>query len=336
MADWKKIIVSGSDAELAKLNVEPNQQISSEANNTFLSGSFSGSFQGDGSGLSIYLTYSGSDGSGDIINLKDETITFSTQSSDGFSFTVDGATNTVKLVTPQGLETTDDVTFNTVNADGNLVVDGNTTLGDASGDSVTINAGTINAPNITAGTDDTVLVLTAGGEIRTDEIDTRVWGSTLVDGSGLSANYVTFASDSDTITGDGGFTYDSVTRILTAPNATITGDLIVQGTTTELQVTNLNIEDQFILLNSGSSGADTGIVFGGAGAVANEGAALYFDNNASRLTYIADGVAASATTANHVAGGYVTIAYDTDTAGQTAVAAVGNIKIEGGEAFIYA
>jgi len=51
MADWKKVIVSGSAAELAKLNIETNQQISGSVSDTFLSGSFSGSFQGDGSGL---------------------------------------------------------------------------------------------------------------------------------------------------------------------------------------------------------------------------------------------------------------------------------------------
>ena len=52
MATWKKIIVSGSAAELSQLNVGTNQQISSSVNDTFLSGSFSGSFFGDGSGLS--------------------------------------------------------------------------------------------------------------------------------------------------------------------------------------------------------------------------------------------------------------------------------------------
>ena len=46
MATWKKIIVSGSNAELNKLNVGANQQISSSASSTFLSGSFSGSFEG--------------------------------------------------------------------------------------------------------------------------------------------------------------------------------------------------------------------------------------------------------------------------------------------------
>ena len=46
MATWKKIIVSGSNAELNKVNVGTNQQISSSVSNTFLSGSFSGSFEG--------------------------------------------------------------------------------------------------------------------------------------------------------------------------------------------------------------------------------------------------------------------------------------------------
>ena len=46
MATWKKVIVSGSNAELNKLNVSTNQQISSSASSTFLSGSFSGSFEG--------------------------------------------------------------------------------------------------------------------------------------------------------------------------------------------------------------------------------------------------------------------------------------------------
>ena len=46
MATWKKVIVSGSNAELNQLNVFANQQISSSAADTFLSGAFSGSFEG--------------------------------------------------------------------------------------------------------------------------------------------------------------------------------------------------------------------------------------------------------------------------------------------------
>jgi hypothetical protein len=58
MATWKKVIVSGSAAELLNVTassgvlVGTNQQITTAAATTRLSGSFSGSFFGDGSGLS--------------------------------------------------------------------------------------------------------------------------------------------------------------------------------------------------------------------------------------------------------------------------------------------
>lgn len=49
MATWKKVIVSGSAAEL--LNVTASAASIGTLNVTAGSGSFSGSFQGDGSGL---------------------------------------------------------------------------------------------------------------------------------------------------------------------------------------------------------------------------------------------------------------------------------------------
>ena len=61
---------------------------------------------------------------------------------------------------------------------------------------------------------------------------------------------------------------------------TLTGDLAVQGTKTELNVANLNVEDQFILLNSGSTSGDSGIIFGGTGnGVANSGHAIFVDDS---------------------------------------------------------
>ena len=51
MAEWKKVIVSGSAAVLSQLNVGTNQQITNSATTTYLSGSFSGSFFGNGAGL---------------------------------------------------------------------------------------------------------------------------------------------------------------------------------------------------------------------------------------------------------------------------------------------
>jgi hypothetical protein len=51
MATWKKVIVSGSAAELSQLNVGTNQQITTTQATTFLTGSFTGSFTGNGAGL---------------------------------------------------------------------------------------------------------------------------------------------------------------------------------------------------------------------------------------------------------------------------------------------
>jgi len=390
MAEWKKIIVSGSTAELSKIVVDGHVSASL----------FSGSFVGDGTGLTgvSSFTVSGdtnnrvitADGAGNGVG--EANLTF-----DGSTLTVTGATSitgettlgdasedpttiygeTVKLL---NVPTGTDNTVLVLNSENNIVTDEidprvwGTTLVDAANgvnnrlatfsDADSINGeanltfdgnilgvtGTVNASStisgsglqltaVPAGTDNTVLVLNAAGGVVSDEIDSRVWGSTLIDGS-LTSGRVPYASDANTIQDSTNLTFNGTT--LTANAVSVTNDLVVggnltvTGTTTELQVTNLNIEDQFILLNSGSTGADTGIIFGGSGGSANQGVALYYDNDGSRLTYIsAESIAANATSADHTAGGYVTIAYDVDTAGQTPVEAVGNIKIDGGEAYIF-
>lgn len=69
MATWKKVIVSGSNAELNQLNIGSTQQITTSPATTFLSGSFSGSFFGNGSGLTgiaTTLSISGSTGGGSV------------------------------------------------------------------------------------------------------------------------------------------------------------------------------------------------------------------------------------------------------------------------------
>ena len=85
-------------------------------------------------------------------------------------------------------------------------------------------------------------------------------------------------------------------------NLTVTGDLTVAGTTTEVQTTNLNVEDKFILLNSGSSTAtdESGIIFGGSGGTALTGSALIWNgdyNSNDGRAAIAHTVAGSSTTA---------------------------------------
>lgn len=134
----------------------------------------------------------------------------------------------------------------------NVTTTGNTTLGDGVGDALTINAATIALANVAAGTDNTVLVYN-GSTVLTDEIDSRVWGSTLVDGSGTT-NYITKWSDSNTVT-DSVITDDGST-------VTIGGNLTVNGTTTTLNATNSVVTDNLFELNSGvtSNANDSGII----------------------------------------------------------------------------
>ena len=119
----------------------------------------------------------------------------------------------------------------------------------------------------------------------------------------------------------------------------VNGDLVVTGDTVEAQVTNLNVEDKYILLNSGSTSGDSGIVFGGADGVANSGVGLFWDSsyntNDGRLGVV-NSIAAVATgdqtPSYHIAG----VFEGTDADAQTAQADhVGNIRVESGEIFIY-
>lgn len=85
--------------------------------------------------------------------------------------------------------------------------------------------------------------------------------------------------------------------ITVAGSASIEGDLIVKGAVTSINTTNLNVEDQFILLNSGSNTVDGGIIIrqqtDGNGNMS--GSALFLDSSVSRFA-VAKGVAWDRTT----------------------------------------
>jgi hypothetical protein len=67
----------------------------------------------------------------------------------------------------------------------------------------------------------------------------------------------------------------------TFASLTLTGDLNVSGTVTNINSTDLNIEDKFILLNSGSATGNSGIIAQNS-ASNGEGTALFFDDTANR------------------------------------------------------
>jgi hypothetical protein len=115
----------------------------------------------------------------------------------------------------------------------------------------------------------------------------------------------------------------------TFTDLTLTGDLTVQGTTTSIQTENLLVEDQFILINSGSGAADGGIVVNGAGV------AFGYDNSAGRWSLDSAGALANQTSISTDA--FVAGVVDVD-AGHSDIAAYqknGNIKVDSGAIYIY-
>jgi len=153
----------------------------------------------------------------------------------------------------------------TLDVGGALTVDGNTTLGDASGDTVTINAQTIDLANVAAGTDNTVLVYN-GSTVLTDEIDSRVWGSTLVDGTNGTDNELAIFTDSNSVEGDSNLTWDGSTL-------DIGGALTVDGNATlgDASGDSVTINAQTIVLANVDTGTDnTVLVYDGSSIVTDE------------------------------------------------------------------
>ncbi len=89
-----------------------------------------------------------------------------------------------------------------IKASGSLTIAGNSTLGNAGGDSVTVNAATITIPNVAAGTQsgDAVLVKDSNNCVKLDSVDPKIFTSTtLVDGSGTSNKVAKYTATGDTI-----------------------------------------------------------------------------------------------------------------------------------------
>jgi len=155
----------------------------------------------------------------------------------------------------------------------------------------------------------------------------------------VDANVTTAKIANDAVTGD-----KLANDITIANDLTVTRDLIVNGTSVTVNTANLNVEDPFILLKSGSSNTtDSGIIFGGSTGTANSGKAIIWDasynSNDGRLAVSTTAVAGDAT-ANFGAGtaGYYVAGVFEGSEADVATAKsdhAGNIRIESSEIYIY-
>jgi len=134
-----------------------------------------------------------------------------------------------------GLDYTGSITINQVGVKGNVTIGGDlvvgtgdTTLLATSATSLSLSS-TIYAPNIGTGVDNSVVILDSDGRLKTDEIDGRVWGTTLVDGANGVNNRIATFTDSNSITGEANLTFDGSTLTVSG-SATVDG-LSLDGTT---------------------------------------------------------------------------------------------------------
>ena len=118
-------------------------------------------------------------------------------------------------------------------------------------------------------------------------------------------------------------------------NMTIDGNLIVNGTQTLNNSTNLLIEDRFILMNSGSSATGDGGILVGSGSAFSASAFIFDDSEDRWGVQIDTQLGSSAATAAPEA--YASLYVLTANTGSATYAVKGNIKIDDGtgDIFIY-
>jgi hypothetical protein len=156
-----------------------------------------------------------------------------------------------------------------------------------------------------------------------------------IGGNGQTATDVStsIATRATTLEGTGTIQGVGTTNSPTFANVTLTGDLFVGGTTTTINTANLNIEDKFILLNSGSSGTTSEggiIVESGSTGVGN---AFYYDSTANRWS-VADAVNYNDTAVTPEAFMSVAIVDTLANAESSSYYQVGNIIIDGQDFYI--
>lgn len=340
MANWKKIIVSGSGAHLASVtasNLTATNILSAGTNglisnsgltltggvltgnstslvfngaDSVITGSFTGSFAGvhtgDGSGLTGIAL--------DIDNLGATNVSeTSVVDADLFVFSDGGTEKKITYAQLYGNlfgEISGDVTISSAGAStiGAGTVEG-TMLATNVADGGTIevssnNLSVLKVPNALS---------FSNGIASTGDFD----GSSAIGISVNSGSLLPFYSGStfDQVSGDITITSAGVATIgantidgsqledsiTIAQDLTVTGDLVVNGSTTTVNTTNLLVEDKFILLNSGSASAPAE-----GGIIVSEGSgtgtALFYetDNTIDRWGFNV-AVAHDATTANTTA-----------------------------------
>jgi fibronectin-binding autotransporter adhesin len=261
MATWKKVIVSGSSANLANLQVDSlssgvvtgaggnltttavngtgNIVATTGANGVSMSGSFSGSFSGSGAGLTgvtataIFPTVAKTDlASTDQFFINDGTnkfVTYGNLLTDlaGTNLAVESTDSLTLAATITGITSISSTAFT-----GSL-------FGTASYATAALSSSFASTASFYGGS-----VATASFALTASSIGPAITNNT--------DNRVLTATGGGSINGEANLTFNGSTLQVTG-DAIVSGDLTVNGTTTFINTTNLYVEDQLILIASGSN-----------------------------------------------------------------------------------
>jgi hypothetical protein len=306
MPTIKKIIVSGSD--ISQLNNDVNYA---------LVAAISGAFTSTSASIATNLTYATSS----IASLSSSLSSLSQsivagefnldfQGDNGETlaitnaetFVIAGGTNITTLAT-----SSTDANTVTINLDDQVSLTGVTAsfVGDLKGTADTasyvaaasvVGLTTFSSSASTRLTDNEAAITSLTGATSSYALKTDISGAFTAVSGGLEGRISTLENTSGgtfsssistrvtTLEGTGTIQGVGTTDNVTFASLTVNGDLFVSGSTTSINSANLNIEDKFILLNSGSAGSPSyeGGIIVESGSVAGAGNAFYFDASDNR------------------------------------------------------
>ncbi len=345
MAQWKKLVVSGSN--ISQLTNDLNYARNGVANQ-----SITGSFSGDGSGLTGVLAgaiaFENITGKPTLVSGSSQITITDTTGFTAFSSSLASADTAIKGT---GITGGDGITSSGTIGGNNLSISAdvdNTSIEIDGSAKISLKATSVSAGSYGSATAIPTFTVDADGRLTaagTENISTTLkisgstgggtvaWGTQTLSVVG-TANEIEATASGQTIT------IGLPNDINVAGNLSVQGNLDVQGTVTNINTTNLDVEDAFILLNSGSAAtADSGFVFGGSNGTAQSGAGLIWDasynSNDGRLAIVGN-MASNATGAQtpsyYVGGVFAGTSADAATAEADHV---GNIRVEGDDIFIY-
>jgi len=345
MAQWKKLVVSGSN--ISQLVNDLNYARNGVANQ-----SITGSFKGDGSELTgvtaASVAFANITGKPTLVSGSSQITISQTTGFTAYTASVDSQINTIEgtgLTAGKGIVVSGTIGGNNLQVSAS--VDGTSIEFDGS-NKISLKATAVSAGSYGSATAIPTFTVDADGRLTaasTANISTTLnisgstgGGSVALGNQTLSivgtANEVTAEASGQTIT------IGLPDNVNVAGNLSVQGNLDVQGTVTNINTTNLDVEDAFILLNSGSAATgDSGFVFGGSNGTAQSGAGLIWDasynSNDGRLAVV--GNMASNATGAQSPSYYVGGVFEGTAANAATAEAdhVGNIRVDGGDIFIY-